>query len=126
MSITVNSTILQALQNSVAEQYCTGNSPTSGFFFTSPLCRLITACCFTQVTQPAAEGADLQGKFQQKVHHAFAEVCAAGIKQPLLCGAIPLDTKQPSALFIPDESRCFNRAAFVAGGIAAGNQARNR
>lgn len=90
MSITANGTSLQALQNSVAKQCCTDISPTSGFFFTSPFRSLITAGCFTQVTQPAAEGGDLQGKFQQQVRQAFAEARVAGIKQPLLCGAIPL------------------------------------
>ncbi|MBF1996385.1 isochorismate synthase [Serratia symbiotica] len=115
MSITAKGTSLQALQNSVAKQCCTDISPTSGFFFTSPFRSLITAGCFTQVTQPAAEGGDLQGKFQQQVRQAFAEARVAGIKQPLLCGAIPFDTQQPSALFIPYESRCFDRAAFVAG-----------
>lgn len=65
------------------------------------------------MTKPASECIDLQGKFQQQVRQAFAEARVAGIKQPLLCGAIPFDTQQPSALFIPYESRCFDRATLV-------------
>ncbi|MFH7269760.1 isochorismate synthase, partial [Klebsiella pneumoniae] len=49
------------------------------------------------------------------VRQAFAEARQAGIKKPLLCGAIPFDTRQPSALFIPQQSRWFDRAAFMAG-----------
>lgn len=80
-----------------------------------PFRSLITAGCFTQVTQQVAEGGDLQGKFQQQVRQAFAKARVAGIKQSLLWGAIPFDTQQPSALFIPYESRCFYRATFLAG-----------
>lgn len=49
------------------------------------------------------------------MRQAFAEARAAGVKEPLLCGAIPFDTRQPSALFVPHESRWFDRAAFMAG-----------
>ena len=83
-------------------------SPES-FFFMSPYRSFSTSGCFRRVTQPV-EGADaLDGAFQQTLARAFADAKAAGISRPLLVGAIPFDTAQPSALFIPQESRTFSR-----------------
>ncbi|KFK92820.1 MULTISPECIES: isochorismate synthase [unclassified Serratia (in: enterobacteria)] len=89
-------------------------SPTSGFFFTSPYRSLSTQGCFANITQPAADGDNLQGRFQQGVQQAFAQARQAGISNPLLCGAIPFDTRQPSALFIPRQVQWFEREAFMA------------
>ncbi|WON75745.1 isochorismate synthase [Serratia sp. UGAL515B_01] len=89
--------------------------PTSGFFFTSPFHSLNTQGCFAKITLPAVDGDDLQGQFQQAIWQAFAQARLAGIKTPILCGALPFDTRQPSALFIPEKTQWFEREAFMAG-----------
>ncbi|TQI81545.1 isochorismate synthase [Serratia fonticola] len=89
-------------------------SPTSGFFFTSPFRSLSTQGCFAKITLPAADGNDLQGQFQQAIQQGFAQARLAGIKAPVLCGAIPFDTRQPSALFIPQQTQWFEREAWLA------------
>ncbi|AHG18887.1 isochorismate synthase [Chania multitudinisentens RB-25] len=89
-------------------------SPTSGFFFTSPFRSLSTQGCFTKLTLPAADGDNLQGEFQQAVRQAFTQARLAGVPHPVLCGAIPFDTRQPSALFIPEQTQWFERGSFMA------------
>ena len=83
-------------------------SPES-FFFMSPYRSFTTSGCFRRLTQPVA-GADApESDFQQALTQAFADAKAAGIDKPVLVGAIPFDTAQPSALFIPQESTPFSR-----------------
>lgn len=89
-------------------------SPTSGFFFTSPFRSLSTEGCLTQVTEPAFDGDVMGGKFQQAMSAAFADARAAGVQHPILCGAIPFDKRQPSALFIPQKTHWFEREAAMA------------
>jgi len=79
------------------------------FFFMSPYRSFTTDGCFCRVSQPVQGGDDLNGDFQQAVARAFADARAAGITKPRLVGAIPFDTTQPSALFIPERSRSFSR-----------------
>lgn len=88
-------------------------SPTCGFFFTSPFRSLATQGCFTRLTLPAAGGETLGGEFQQAVQQAFTQAKNAGITHPILCGAIPFDTQQPSALFVPKDVRWFDRQQFL-------------
>lgn len=83
-------------------------SPDS-FFFMSPYRSFSTRGCFRRVDQPVEGGDDLQRAFQQTLAKAFADAKAAGIAKPLLVGAIPFDTTQPSALFIPQHSETFSR-----------------
>lgn len=109
------------MQQDEEHRFIADFSPASGFFFTSPFRSLITSGCFSRVTQPAADGTFLNGELQRQVRQAFAQARAAGVKDPLLCGAIPLDTRQPSTLFIPYESYGFDRAAFMAGISPAAN-----
>lgn len=85
-------------------------SPDS-FFFMSPYRSFSTRGCFRRLQQPVEGGEDLQGAFQQTLEKAFADAKAAGIAKPLLVGAIPFDTTQPSALFIPEHSEPFSRTA---------------
>lgn len=91
----------------------TNISPTSGFFFTSPFRSLATQGCFTRLSQPAAGGESLNSAFQQAVQQAFSQAQAAGIANPILCGAIPFDTRQPSALFVPQRVQWFDRQPFL-------------
>jgi len=79
------------------------------FFFGSMWKSLITRGRFAEITCPAADGDNLQGTFQQQVREAFAAAKAKGIKQPVMVGAIPFDTRQPSALFIPEHCEHFSR-----------------
>ncbi|WP_240651665.1 isochorismate synthase [Serratia microhaemolytica] len=86
----------------------------SGFFFTSPFRSLSTEGCFTRLTQPAIDGDDLNGDFQRVLRNAFTQAKLAGITDPVVCGAIPFDTHQPSALFIPQQTQWFQRTALPA------------
>jgi isochorismate synthase len=83
-------------------------SPDS-FFFMSPYRSFTTSGCFRRIEQSVTGGDDLAGEFQQTIAKAFADAKAAGIEKPLLVGAIPFDTAQPSALFIPRRSEAFSR-----------------
>ena len=85
-------------------------SPES-FFFMSPYRSFSTSGCFSRFSHSAADGALLNGTFQQKMAAAFREAKAAGIRKPVLVGAIPFDTHQPSELFIPERWETFSRTA---------------
>lgn len=88
-------------------------SPTTGFFFTSPFRSLATQGCFTRLTLPASGGESLDGEFQQAVQKVFSQAREAGITHPIVCGAIPFNTQQPSALFVPKEVQWFDRQDFL-------------
>ena len=83
-------------------------SPQS-FFFMSPYRSFSTTGCFSRFSQPAVGGDSLNGEFQQKMAAAFAEARAAGIRKPVMVGAIPFDTNQPSELYIPERWETFSR-----------------
>lgn len=100
-------------QNKDAARNMSDISPTRGFFFTSPFRSLASQGCFTQITLPAAGGEALNSAFQQAVQQAFIQARSAGIAHPILCGAIPFDTQQPSALFVPKEVQWFDRQQFL-------------
>lgn len=110
MSVTVKGAG-QKPQSKESELNTAGVSPTAGFFFTSPFRSLSTQGCFAKITLPAAGGDQVNGEFQRE-DDAFAEAKLAGVKNPVLCGAIPFDTHQPSALFIPQQTQWFERDAF--------------
>jgi len=114
MVLAVKGTEQEDLQSRSCALQSVTVSPTSGFFFTSPYRSLSTQGCFAKITQPAADGDNLQGTFQRGVQQAFAQARQAGIPNPVLCGAIPFDTRQPSALFIPQQTQWFEREAFMA------------
>ncbi|MBJ3815400.1 isochorismate synthase [Shimwellia pseudoproteus] len=71
------------------------------FGFISPLRSFITSGCFRRIATPAQAGADPRSPFSQQLARAFGDARAAGIDHPLVVGAIPFDTRQPSELFIP-------------------------
>ncbi len=114
MDVAVKGAAQKDLQHGENQAQAATISPTSGFFFTSPFRSLSTQGCFTKVIQPATDGDDLQGKFQQAIRQAFVQAGLAGIKDPVLCGAIPFDTRQPSALFIPQQTQWFERETLLA------------
>jgi len=80
-----------------------------GFIFTSPWRSIATQGCYTTITTPVADGAALNGDFQQQMRHHFASAKKQGIAHPILVGAIPFDVSQPAALFIPESHQTFNR-----------------
>lgn len=79
-------------------------SPDS-FFFMSPYRSFTTSGCFRRFSQPAVGGDALNGEFQQQMAAAFAEARAAGIRKPVMVGAIPFDTCQHSELYIPSAGK---------------------
>ncbi|UMX68336.1 hypothetical protein MJ560_08350 [Klebsiella pneumoniae] len=66
-------------------------SPDS-FFFMSPYRSFTTSGCFRRFSQPAVGGDALNGEFQRQMAAAFAGARAAGIRKPVMVGAIPFDT----------------------------------
>ncbi|TPX08960.1 uncharacterized protein E0L32_009539 [Thyridium curvatum] len=79
------------------------------FIYTSPYHSLQTSGCFATIETSAHDGQDPAGNFQQQLSAAFAEAKSAGIRNPVVVGAIPFDTTQPSALFIPEHVQFFSR-----------------
>ncbi len=94
-----------------ADERKTSSVPLSqeSFFFASPWKSLITHGRFATLACPAADGGDINGNFQQQVRRAFAAAKEKGIQRPVLVGAIPFDTRKPSALFIPERCEEFSR-----------------
>ncbi|WP_437888386.1 isochorismate synthase EntC [Phytobacter sp. V91] len=79
------------------------------FFFMSPFRSFTTSGCFTRISEPAVAGDNPGSTFQQKLAQAFAGAKAQGIARPIVVGAIPFDTTQPSELFIPASWQTFSR-----------------
>ncbi|CAM7870286.1 isochorismate synthase EntC [Atlantibacter hermannii] len=88
-------------------------SPDS-FFFMSPHRNLATSGCLTRLTAPAADGEDLNGEFQQRLRETFAAARKLGCSRPIVVGAIPFDTRKPSALFVPREYQSFSHSEMLA------------
>ncbi|OON38671.1 isochorismate synthase EntC [Izhakiella australiensis] len=80
------------------------------FFFMSPHRCFTTSGCFRRLSLPAADGGNMDGAFQRQTAEAFSQARAAGIVNPVVVGAIPFDTSQPSALFIPQRCESFTRS----------------
>ena len=99
------------METSLAEELQQAKATLSAdrFLFMSPFRSFTTTGCFTRVSEPA-EGGDLaHSAFQQALTEAFARAKAAGIEKPVMVGAIPFDTTQPSELFIPERHETFSR-----------------
>lgn len=80
------------------------------FFFMSPYRSFSTSGCFTRLESPALDGAHPQGRLQTQLREAFENARNHGIEKPVAVGAIPFDTRQPCALFIPESWQPFSRA----------------
>ncbi|HGN9370339.1 TPA: isochorismate synthase EntC [Citrobacter pasteurii] len=81
------------------------------FFFMSPYRSFTTSGCFARYAEPAIDGDSPDSPFQQKMHALFAQAKSQGITNPIMVGAIPFDTRQPSSLFIPESWQSFSRTA---------------
>ncbi|WP_259461721.1 chorismate-binding protein, partial [Enterobacter sp. R1(2018)] len=79
------------------------------FFFMSPYRSFSTQGCFMRLDCPAEDGANVQGNLQTRLRDAFERAGKQGIEKPIVVGAIPFDTRQPSALFIPLSWQAFSR-----------------
>lgn len=79
----------------------------------SPWRSLAARGCFTSINSPAYGGETVTGAFQQEIRQRLDEAKQQGIPHPVVVGAIPFDTHQPSSLFIPESSRFFDRHAFT-------------
>ncbi|MFT0137348.1 isochorismate synthase MenF [Alcanivoracaceae bacterium MT1] len=55
----------------------------------------------TRITTPAWEGWQRDGDFQRAIHSALERAGQAGLSAPIVMGAIPFNTRQPSCLYIP-------------------------
>ena len=73
------------------------------FLFTSSETSLLTDGCFKRITQPLLDSEGSQDAFQHTLREQFRLARAAGINDPLVVGAIPFDSHQPTALFIPQQ-----------------------
>ncbi|MBS0910491.1 isochorismate synthase [Tatumella sp. JGM118] len=83
------------------------------FLFTSRWKSLLTDGCFRRLTSPVI-GNDLSGaQFSAQAETAFREARLAGIRHPVIAGAIPFDPGQPSELFIPESCRFIDRDQLV-------------
>lgn len=85
------------------------SSGREGFLLSSPYCSFRTEGCQEVITHPAIAGEQRASTFQQQVNSAFARAKQAGITRPILVGAIPFDTRQPSMLFIPQRYHLLDR-----------------
>ena len=81
------------------------------FLFMSPYRSFITSGCVARFSEPAVGGDSPESAFQTKLAQAFADAKAQGVARPVMVGAIPFDTTQPSALFIPASWQTFSRPA---------------
>lgn len=85
-----------------------------GFQLSSPYRSFRTEGCHEVITHPALNGEQADSAFQTQVNAAFTRARKAGIARPILVGAIPFDTRQPSMLFIPRRHIDVDRAAWLA------------
>ncbi|EKT55955.1 isochorismate synthase EntC [Providencia sneebia DSM 19967] len=79
------------------------------FFFMSPYRSFTTSGCFARFTEPAINGDSLDSLFQRKLQELFLKAKLEGIENPIIVGAIPFDTSQPSSLFVPYSWQSFSR-----------------
>ena len=101
------------MDTSLAEEK-TQTMPTlapDSFFFMSPYRSFTTSGCFARYAEPAIDGDAPDSPFQQKMRALFADAKSQGIANPIMVGAIPFDTRQPSSLFIPQSWQTFSRTA---------------
>lgn len=89
------------------------------FFFSSPCRSFSTQGCYARLAGAAHDGGSLHSSFQLEVRQTLAAARKAGIARPLIVGAIPFDTRQPSALFVPKSWTPLPRQLAAASGEAA-------
>ena len=83
------------------------------FLLSSPYRSFRTEGCQEVITHPALDGESAGSAFQHQVAAAFKRARAAGIRHPIMVGAIPFDTRQSSMLFIPRRHVEVDRSAWL-------------
>lgn len=76
-------------------------SETPSFVFTSGGRELVAHGIHQRIDTPASDGFEPAGRFRTALDAAFEQAHRAGLDDPLVVGAIPFDSTQPSALFVP-------------------------
>lgn len=93
------------------------NSPFSAvpstFLFTSRHQSIKTQGIFERITQAAQDRAGHDNSLQSALQAALSRARDAGQQQPIIVGAIPFDTRQPSCLFIPESYQVCDRQTLV-------------
>ncbi len=84
------------------------------FLFTSGWQSLISHGCFQRLTRPLSGNHPHISATPESLDTAFRHARAAGISRPIVVGAIPFDTKQPSELYIPENYQFFDRRQLAA------------
>ncbi|MDW6003040.1 isochorismate synthase [Vibrio mangrovi] len=78
-------------------------NPADDFVFLSDHQSLIARGNLFRISTPVSDGCDPTGHFQTELKRAFTHAQSAGIKHPIIVGAIPFDTRLPSALYVPQQ-----------------------
>ncbi|WP_294911563.1 isochorismate synthase [Tatumella sp. UBA2305] len=99
------------LEKEQAENPCFREFPSlkGRFLFTSGWRSLITDGCFQRLTLPLSGLNPQLSASAESLETAFRHARAAGISRPVVVGAIPFDTRQPSELYIPESYEFFDR-----------------
>lgn len=105
--------MLPSHPSDVTPQRRSGIAHQDGFLLSSPYRSIQTEGCQEVITHPAVNGEQGSSTFQQHVQAAFDRARRAGIRRPIMVGAIPFDTRQPSMLFIPRRYELLDRAALL-------------
>lgn len=104
------------LEKEQAENPCFRELPSlkGRFLFTSGWRSLITDGCFQRLTLPISGVNPQLSASAESLETAFRHARAAGISHPVVVGAIPFDTRQPSELYIPESYQFFDRQQLAA------------
>ncbi|KGD78473.1 isochorismate synthase [Tatumella morbirosei] len=104
------------LEKEQAENPCFREFPSlkGRFLFTSGWRSLITDGCFQRLTLPLSGVNPQLSASAESLATAFRHARAAGISRPVVVGAIPFDTRQPSELYIPESYEFFDRQQLTA------------
>jgi isochorismate synthase len=87
----------------------------STFLFSSPHRAIRAFGVGERIALPACGGEDRAGPLQDAVGRALAAARRAGQPSPVVVGAIPFDTREPSCLFVPHRHRMLDRDEVAAG-----------
>lgn len=102
---------MESLTSEDTQQFA-AEAAIGGFFMLSPWRSLAAQGCVTTISTPARDGEHINGGFQQEIRRHLSAARRQGIADPMVVGAIPFDTRQPSALFIPERCRFFDGPLF--------------
>lgn len=68
---------------------------------------LSTSGCLQRITASVTTDQGSRNGLEQELAQAFAKAHEAGIQEPLVVGAIPFNSNEPSALLVPENSQWF-------------------